>query len=51
MKRPSQAPLPVKAEPPPGASSPAGTPVPAAPLLSEDEIFRDPFADFTPSSR
>jgi hypothetical protein len=42
--------------PAPPESPGAGPATPAAPgpgplPLSEDEIFRDPFADFTPSSR
>jgi len=36
----------------PGSASPETTPIALSALLaSEDLLFRDPFADFTPSSR
>ena len=37
--------------PGPGGPGNPATPVNNALIPSEDEIFRDPFADFTPSSR
>lgn len=50
MKKQSRV-APEAGQPAPGPAQPATPAVFPSLLLSEDDIFRDPFADFAPSSR